>query len=336
MTLSEVHGGVEYIHPMKRWLLALAVGGVAAIACAVPAGGYPPCFGAAARDPLHVCHNAALALSAFPTPAEAQIMVNTPCEPVPWPGYSLCTYGAPAATASASVAVIGDSHSWQWRAAIDSTAKAFGWLAFDTSRYSCAFSDGTPGFGGPLRAGCVAWTGAVVSWLREHPQISTVFISNHLERVERRAGQSEVAAQVAGMVDAWRALPGTVKHIVVLRDTPYMRVDTLECVEMAIHTHSDAGRACAVPRRDALRFDPDVAAARRSGGARVSVVDLSSFFCGPKLCYPVVGGALVYRDPGHITSTFASTLGPILTRRLRPLLPEWGLPAPSAGGSPAD
>jgi hypothetical protein len=46
------------------------------------------------------------------------------------------------------------------------------------------------------------------------------------------------------------------------------------------------------------------------------VVDLTHFFCGPRRCFPVVGGVLVFKDASHITSVFARTLGPFLLRIL--------------------
>jgi hypothetical protein len=259
-------------------------------------------------------------------------MTNTPCKVVRAP-FSLCTFGTQAANASATIALLGDSHAWQWRATVDDAAKALGWLAYDASRYGCAFSTGIPHFGEPNRASCLTWRRAITAWLREHPHIRTVIISNHLEAVIPAPGQSEPTAQVANILAAWRALPSTVKHIIVIRDTPYMRLNTLACVEEAIGRHHNAGSACAVPRSYAVRFDPDVAAARQFGSPRVRVVDLTPYFCSKKLCYPVVGGALVYRDPGHISSVYAATLGPTLTGALRADLPRSELSATAAAAA---
>jgi hypothetical protein len=46
----------------------------------------------------------------------------------------------------------------------------------------------------------------------------------------------------------------------------------------------------------------------------VHAIDLSDFFCGPRRCLPVVGGAFVYKDGDHISTVFARTLGPYLLR----------------------
>ena len=53
------------------------------------------------------------------------------------------------------------------------------------------------------------------------------------------------------------------------------------------------------------------------------VVDLTDSMCSPRLCFPVIGGALVHKDIDHMTAAFATTLAPYLHRRLRQLLPDW-------------
>ena len=46
---------------------------------------------------------------------------------------------------------------------------------------------------------------------------------------------------------------------------------------------------------------------------------MTSFFCSAKKCFPVVGGALVYKDISHLTDVYASSLGPYLLRKIRAL-----------------
>lgn len=283
----------------------------------------PRCFGAAARDPYRSCHNPKLDLMVVPTPAEAEITPNSPCA-LAEATINLCTFGVPTAEAKGTIALVGDSHAWHWRAAVEVAAQAERWQALDSTRSSCPFTKGTPIFPEPKLAGCLEWNKSLLRWFAERPEISTVFTSDHPAPVKAAPGQSPLSAQVAGITAAWAALPPNVKHIVVIRDIPYMHEDTLPCVEAAIRKRRDAGTSCAVPRGEALHRDPDVVAAERLHSRRVEVIDLTRFFCDARLCYPVVGGALVYRDYDHLTRTFAATVGPFLLHALGKLMPSWG------------
>lgn len=71
---------------------------------------------------------------------------------------------------------------------------------------------------------------------------------------------------------------------------------------------------CAIPRRLSMKPDPAARAARRSTDPRVRLIDMTQYFCGVALCYPVVGGALVHKDTTHVSLAFGLTLGPYLLR----------------------
>jgi hypothetical protein len=153
--------------------------------------------------------------------------------------------------------------------------------------------------------------------LARHREVSTVFVSEISGGAGVIApGKNQLAAQRAGYVAAWKALPATVTRIVVLRDTPKALGNTDACVQQAIARHRRAGLACSFPRRPALQPDSAVIAATRLRSERVRVIDLTRFFCDASRCYPVIGGALVYKDENHMTETFSNSLGPFLLRRL--------------------
>jgi hypothetical protein len=165
----------------------------------------------------------------------------------------------------------------------------------------------------------------VRAWLGRHPEIATVFVSQHSgSKVSVGGGQSMFAAQVAGYRRAWRAPPASVEHVVVIRDSPTMPGTTPACVERAIAAHHNPARRCAAARRAALPPDPEVAAAARESSARIQAVGLSRFFCDARRCAPVIGGALVYKDvSSHLTDVYATTLGPFLQRRIDALTASW-------------
>ena len=78
-----------------------------------------------------------------------------------------------------------------------------------------------------------------------------------------------------------------------------------------------------MPREFAVEADPQAVAARTSGSARTQVVDLTDRFCSERLCFPVVGGALVYKDLHHFTLVWAETLGPPLAREIQRVSQSW-------------
>lgn len=275
------------------------------------------CFGAPSRDPVRPCRNPALATRVFPTPADALLYPNSPCEPAPGSTPFQCTFGVPEAKARSTIALVGDSHATHWRAAVDTVARAYAWRGVSMTRTGCTFSAAEPRLPGKLKQECVDWREQVIAWFRANPQVRTAFISQHPGGVVVPPGATTWRTQVQGYRDAWKALPRTVKHIVIIRDTPYVTNRTFDCVARARRREQDAGRVCALPRSRALRRDYAAEAAGLYDVPGVRVADMTRFMCSTKQCFPVVGGALTHKDVGHITVVFSKTLGPFLLRKVR-------------------
>src|SRR5207247_1010961 len=148
---------------------------------------------------------------------------------------SLCSFGVPAAQATETLALIGDSHATHWRPALDLVARAKGWHVENMTRTSCPFS--------------------------------------------------------TAPIDKSKALR----------------------------------------RQCAQRNHAAAAAARELGPPRAQVIDLTTFQCSARFCFPVIGGVLVHKDIDHITRTFAETLAPYLLRGYDRLAAAWGASPGSAG-----
>ena len=76
---------------------------------------------------------------------------------------------------------------------------------------------------------------------------------------------------MTGYARAWRALPRSVKRIIVIRDTPKSTPDTLNCVRAAMAKHKNAGTTCALSRNEALDRDaasPPPRAIRQGASSR--------------------------------------------------------------------
>jgi hypothetical protein len=326
--------------------IALLIGTAILLLAAVPAPSAPPdpvtqrpCFGAASRDPLTHCADPSLRLTIYPSPAEALLEPNAAC--VPDGRTSLlypCTFGVRRAAtggAAGTIALVGDSHASHWRAAVDVVAERKGLPAVSITRSRCPFIDATVIMPRQDRVGCRRWNREVIAYLTNHREISTLFVSQRSSaQFVRTKGRDNLETQVAGYISLWRSLPATIENVVVIRDTPRGSTASTLCVQRAFAARRAAGPRCSRHRAQALHTDPAVVAARRLRSPRVHAIDLSNFFCDARRCFPVVGGAFVYKDGDHISTVFARTLGPYLLRAYDAILRA--SPGTSAPAGPLD
>jgi SGNH domain (fused to AT3 domains) len=295
--------------------LALALVLAALLAAPASAASTPACFGAAARSQAAPCHNSALDYSAKPTPNLAPLELNAPCHPLTFTQFPrVCWFAHRKRGSTATVALLGDSHASSWRSAVVVLARSQRWHALTIRRSSCPFNEARRISPPKQAATCADWVRAVPRWLLKHPEIHTVIVTGSAySGVVTQPGQDEYRVAVDGYRAALTALPSTVQRVIVLRDTPRSTTGTFDCVEADIKAHQPLTDSCALPRSDVLPPDPGVEAAQQLGGPRFQVIDLSDFFCDPDRCFPVIGGALVYKDISHMTTVFGTSLGPYLT-----------------------
>ncbi len=304
-------------------IAVIAAAALLATCAAASSGATRACFGAAARDAKRPCVNPTRSV----TPAVEDVgnVGPPPCrltgeEPAP-----ICTLGVAAGRATAHVALVGDSHARHWRAAVDAVARAQGWHGYSVTGPGCFFSAAVSLLPAGPREVCVAWYRAVQRWFRAHREIDTVFLSQKADtQVALRPGQTLLGVRAAGLRSALRALPRTVQHVIVIRDTPLPSESTFDCVTAALAAGQRPGPACSVPRALALAPDTAVGTVTQIHSPRYQVADMTDFFCDRSDCFPVVGGVLVYRDRlGHMTEAYSRTLGPLLLRRVRFLMASW-------------
>jgi hypothetical protein len=323
------------------WLLVLVALVVSGTALASDYGSKSeipdePCFGAAARDPQNPCRNKKLRLKVVPKPSQAVLELNSPCT-LKKEGKELyaCHFGVEADQATASVALIGDSHAADKRAAFQTLVDAKSWQAVSITQTGCPYTASRTKLDGHLNKQCADWKPEVTRYLKKHPEVETIFVSSHAgARVITPKGRTEWGEKVGGYVRLWKRLPDSVKHVVVLRDAPRATVNSMDCVSRAIKRKKPAGPACAIPRDWAAPADPAIAAAEKMKGKGVEIVDLTDYMCSPRLCFQVVGGALVHKDTGHLTQVFATTLGPYVQRAVEQLMTGWE-PLTKPGATPA-
>lgn len=275
----------------------------------------PTCFGAATRDPKRPCTNPTLRF--YPDGEDPYALADgaAGCRD---DETRACVFGTPPESAKGHFAVLGDSHALHWRGALSTIARKYSWRGYSHTAGGCFFSAAVDRF----TPGCGDWYQATLAWFNAHPEVTTVFMTANADTpVAFGAGETMRDVKVDGYKRAMLALPKTVKHVVVLRDTPASSPETFECIGRVVAAGTqEVGEACALARPLALRKDTAVLASRQLNAKRYGVIDLSRYFCGPGLCYPVVGGVLVNGDVyGHLTVSYMRTVAPYLLRAFRVL-----------------
>ncbi len=299
-------------------------------AISAPSGSTRPqpssrCFGAATTALQHPCLDSALKYTVVPSLKVAKATPNAPCTTAHREGpLFICTFGAPAAKARRTIALIGDSHAAVWRATLAPIARAEHWHGISIVHPGCPFSALTRSVDPSRDASCTKWRLAVIPWLRHHRQVSAIFVGGlSSSPFIRTPGEPNFAAATAGYRQVWQEIPATVQHIVVMRDTPRFGRGNHACLARAIVTHAQASLSCAVARPIAAPPDPEAAAAASLHSPRLQLIDVNNEICDSRLCYPVVGGVLVLKDPTHLTRAFATTLTPAVMRQVRALTQSW-------------
>jgi hypothetical protein len=122
-----------------------------------------------------------------------------------------------------------------------------------------------------------------------------------------RAGPTEQTPQ--GFIDQWKNLDKAGIKVIAVRDNPRFGFSPPVCVD----AHGVKADECSVPREKFLPAVPPYEKAT-DVPANVTFLDFSDYFCGRRVCRPVVGNVLVYMDGNHVTATFMTALSPILER----------------------
>jgi hypothetical protein len=188
------------------------------------------------------------------------------------------------------------------RSTADVAAQALGLKAISLTEAGCGLATEVyPGWP-PVDKQCRRHSEQVLRWLREHPSVHTVLLA-----ASAAHGYTE-----DGLRALWSRIPRSVRRVNVVVDVPRVSYKTADCVQAVRTRHAVSDGACAVPRdKQALPPDPAPGAVAQSA-PRVHLIDLTRYFCDSQHCFPVIGGAYVYRDTNHMNPIFAATLGPYL------------------------
>jgi len=219
-----------------------------------------------------------------------------------------CRYGD--ADADVVVALYGDSHAAQWFPALRALADTEGFRLDVYMKTSCPSVEVAMVTDGVRDVSCDLWRANVVAELRQAPPDRLV-VSNFGGYDDYGTTGLDEAVWSEGVTSLLAGVPTGVQ-VTVITDTPQFDVTPSTCLA----AHLRDALACAKPREAALDagWRESEAEAAERGGAQV--VDLNDYLCTVQTCGLILGDRLMYRDPHHLTASFAAVLAPALRDEL--------------------
>jgi peptidoglycan/LPS O-acetylase OafA/YrhL len=223
-----------------------------------------------------------------------------------------CVYGDPAS--DQVVVLFGDSHAAQWFPALDLLARTHHWKLVSLTKASCKTAAVTTVQGGRSYESCDTWRDkaiAKINGLRP----SLVIVSSSEAGDPARPAADPVQQWTDGFRKTFDALGSTGARVAVLLDTPWPRMDAVDCAA----SHPLRLDRCADGLSTQAIHDPSrrkaVRDAARSSGA--SLIDPQPWLCtSAGECPVLVANTLVYRDDSHMSEAYASAVAPVLDARL--------------------
>ncbi|GHH76476.1 acyltransferase family protein [Promicromonospora soli] len=270
------------------------------------------CFGAAALDPAHECAgvNAGSAVTPLPRAALPDTGEAFACFMAASEALRTCDLGSEAPDAY-RVALVGDSHAAQLVPALEPHLERLNWRVTTFVGWGCRWF-----LPGPEVRNC-----------RDAlPAIQDRVTSGEFDLIltTSRRGTTTVAADHA---EVMREAVAEGIGVVVVADNPEANRDAVECVG---RVWFDVADGCGTRQANAFDTPDPVAEAGRSVDG-VGLVDLTRYYCVDGYCPSVVGNVVVYRDAGgHVTATWARTLGPYLLAAVQRALTPGSEEVPAA------
>ena len=266
----------------------------------------PECFGAVAGPD---CVNPELADAIIPspgfgnadTPGHEECFVQLNESEV-----KSCSFGSTAAGAP-RVALIGDSHAYQFIDAMIKLADANGWALTTYLKGACPWT--TTQIGGPSVAfidSCATWRANLKTELAGQPAYDAIFAAALADTPFLTDAPEKPKAIAAGFAEAWQQAKGA--PIVTIVDNPDFSTDPNKCLRIS------PAADCVESREDVLKDVDPIGIAARDAGA--TLLDLTDKYCDATHCFSVVGGANVYRDQDHLTNTWALSMAEMIGEAL--------------------
>lgn len=270
----------------------------------------PECFGAAI---ISGCSNPELAGVVIPDPGfgSADRPAHEDCfVQLNVSALTSCTFGSSSAAAP-RVALIGDSHAYQYIDALIRQAELNGWSLTTYLKGACPWTTALPKDSNPaFVASCREWRDNLAVELAERAPFDVIVTSALTSALVDASGSAKSAAEAAA--EAWMMQSRTAR-VVVIADNPTVGFDPNNCLRASTFEACSFGRSTGLVSPDPLGLAADLV-------PHSIVVDFTEVFCDSQRCDVVISGANVYRDQDHLTATFANTMGPTIAATVNAVL----------------
>jgi peptidoglycan/LPS O-acetylase OafA/YrhL len=231
-----------------------------------------------------------------------------------------CEYGD---TASRSALVLfGDSHAAQWFPALESVARQNRLKLISLTKSGCPAASvqlQSPQLGRTYTE-CAEWRAAAIDHILEVDPVAVVissysgFIAPAGSPDRWSIGQRDWRIGVERTVAAFVSAD---IRTVLLADTPLPDFDVPTCLARAAWNPTLHRSRCEFERTSvATSLEHEIARAVAASLPGITFVDLTDVICDSSPCAPDSGGVIRYRDSHHLSTRFAASLGPILSRRI--------------------
>ena len=221
-------------------------------------------------------------------------------------------------SSATTAALIGDSHAAMWHPALQQAVDERGWRMLLMAKASCPIVDLpiTDRFNAMSEEvqRCAQWRSGIMDRLRaEPPQLVIVasvrsYSAQGVGVWDNKAGFDPFnSAWVDGLAHLVGELRSFGSQVLVLGPEPRLTAVAPNCLS----SHLENAKACEStwPVSYDAGIKIEAAAVRAAGGHYADTKDL---FCAGGQCPPVVGNTMVFYDASHISSEYATAMGPVV------------------------
>jgi hypothetical protein len=214
------------------------------------------------------------------------------------------------------IALVGDSHSAQYMAAMMALAIKNDWQVISYSKGGCPLSYAQRVHDVVLKDACKKWVANAVGILGSG-NFDLVVTSQGSGRAWDSGTQDEQTYAQAGLAKLWQKLNSLQLPVLAIRDNPIQIDNALTCIANARDFNFDS---CGAQKSKAVLFDPQVGSVKLVNSPMTQLIDFTDVFCGVENCQAVIGGVIVGRDRDHLTNTFTKTLAQYIEVQIKGLL----------------